>query len=70
MPASDSYATEIEQLRAGMASGVVTIESNGRRKTYRSVAEIQIAIEYFTGLAVPNGRRRRTRFLRASIGSC
>lgn len=70
MPASDSYATEIEQLRAGMASGVVTIESNGRRKTYRSVAEIETAIKYFTELAVPNGRRRRTRFLRASIGSC
>lgn len=68
MPASDNYAAEIDQLRAGMASGVVTIEANGRRKTYRSVTEIQDAIDYFTGLANPS-RRRRTRFLRASIGS-
>lgn len=67
MPASDSYATEIEQLRAGMASGVVTIESNGRRKTYRSVSEIQTAIDYFEGLVAP--RKRRTRFRRVSIGT-
>lgn len=67
MPASDNYASEINQLRVGMASGVVTIESNGRRKTYRSVAEIETAIGYFEGLAAP--RRRRTRYRSVSIGS-
>lgn len=67
MPASDSYEAEINQLRAGMASGVVTIESNGRRKTYRSITEIQSAIDYFEALAAP--RRRRTRFRCVSIGS-
>jgi len=67
MPASDNYVSEIEQLRAGMASGVVTIESNGRRKTYRSVAEIENAIGYFEGLVTP--RKRRTRYRRVSIGS-
>lgn len=68
MPASDSYASEIAQLEAGMASGVVTIEANGRRKTYRSTTEIRQAIEYFQGLAAP--RRRRTRYRRVSIGAC
>lgn len=67
MPASDNYATELAQLRAGMASEHVTIESNGRRKTYRSVAEIEAAIGYFEGLVTP--RKRRTRYLRVSIGS-
>lgn len=67
MPQADNYVSEIEQLRAGMASGVVTIESNGRRKTYRSVAEIETAIGYFENLSAP--RKRRTRFRRVSIGS-
>lgn len=67
MPASDNYASEIAQLRVGMASGLVTIESNGRRKTYRSVSEIETAIGYFEGLVAPP--RRRTRYRLASIGS-
>lgn len=66
MPASDNYATEINQLRSALASGVVTIESGGRRKTYRSAADIQTAIDHFEGLAGRPGRRR-TRFHAASF---
>lgn len=69
MPASDNYAEEILGLRQALASGVLTVEANGRRKTYRSNGEIETALKYFEGLALPNGGRRRTRFMRASIGS-
>jgi hypothetical protein len=66
MPANDSYASEIASLRAALASGVVTIESNGRRLTYRSSSEIQSAIDHFEGLAGRPGLRR-TRFRKASF---
>lgn len=66
MPAEDAYAAEIASLRTALASGVLTVESNGRRKTYRSASEIKAAIEHFEGLAGRPGRRR-TRFLAASF---
>lgn len=67
MPASDNYQSELAQLREATASGVVTIESNGRRKTYRSVAEIEQAIRYFEKLG--GQKKRRTRFRLASYRS-
>jgi hypothetical protein len=66
MPANDSYATEIADLRTALASGVLTVESNGRRKTYRSIAEIKSAIDHFEGLAGRPGRRK-SRFRAASF---
>lgn len=66
MPAEDAYATEIASLRSALASGVLTVESNGRRKTYRSTAEIETAISHFEALG-GSPRRRRTRFLAASF---
>jgi hypothetical protein len=46
MPAPD-YAVELAALEAGMATGEATIESDGDRVTYRSVAEIMVALSYF-----------------------
>jgi hypothetical protein len=63
-------ADAIRQLMTGLASGVVTIESNGRRKTYRSVAEIRSAIDHFEqlgGYGKYARRRRRSRFMAASF---
>jgi hypothetical protein len=68
MPDSDNYATEIAALRAALASGVLTVEAEGRRKTYRSASEIQSAIDHFDRLG-GGRRRRRTRFLAASLSS-
>lgn len=68
MPAADNYVTELTQLRAGLGSGEATIESNGRRVTYRSVVEIERAIRHFEGLTGTR-RKRRTRFLAASYRS-
>ena len=51
MPATDNYATEIGQLRAGLASGEARVESDGDMITYRSVGDIRAAIAYFEGLA-------------------
>ena len=67
MPASDNYAAELTQLREGLASEHVTVESNGRRVTYRGVDEIRKAIDYFGGLG---GKRpkRRTRYKAVSLG--
>jgi len=58
MPAPD-YAVEIAQLEAGLASGEVTVESDGDRVTYRSTVEIQKALAYFTrkAAAAPTGRQ-------------
>ena len=68
MPESDNYQSELIQLREGLGSGVVTIESNGRRKTYRSVGEIEQALKIFERVGGTR-RRRRSRFRLASIGS-
>ncbi len=67
MPASDNYSTELTQLREGLASEHVTVESNGRRVTYRGVDEIRKAIDYFEGLGGKR-RKRRTRYKAASLG--
>lgn len=64
-----AYSAEIASLREALASGVLTVESNGRRKTYRSVAEIQLAIADFERLAGVTPRRRRGRMLAVSMTS-
>ncbi len=46
MPAPD-YAVEIAALEAAMASGELTVESDGDRVTYRSTSEILKAIAAF-----------------------
>lgn len=46
MPAPD-YATEIADLRAAVATGELTIESNGERVTYRSMDDLMRALSYF-----------------------
>ncbi|AJP72273.1 phage head-tail joining protein [Sphingomonas hengshuiensis] len=40
-------AENIVKLEAALASGVLTIESEGDRKTYRSRADLLGAIDYF-----------------------
>lgn len=68
MPADDQYQAELTALRAALASGVLTVESNGRRKTYRSAADLEKAIRHFEGLG--GGRRlRRSRFRAAAYRS-
>lgn len=69
MPATDRYETELAQLRAGLASEHVTVESHGRRRTYRGVDEIRKAIDYFEGLAGARPKRR-TRYKAVSLGRC
>lgn len=69
MPANDQYATELTQLRAGLGSGYVTVESSGRRVTYRNNKEIRDAIDYFEGLAGTRPKRR-TRYKAVSLGRC
>lgn len=62
MPAEDQYVAELTQLRAGLGSGLVTVESNGRRVTYRGVGEIEKAIRHFELLSgVRKPRRTRVR---------
>jgi hypothetical protein len=46
MPAPD-YATEIANLEAAVASGELTIEQDGERVTYRSMADLTAALSYF-----------------------
>lgn len=41
----------IAQIDAALGSGELTIEYNGRRVTYRSVAELQAARQHFERLA-------------------
>ena len=35
---------QLDKLRAARASGVLTVEESGRRVTYRSMSEIELAI--------------------------
>jgi hypothetical protein len=46
MPAPD-YAVEIAALEKALASGELTIESDGDRVTYRSIADIMSALNYY-----------------------
>ncbi len=50
MPAPD-YTTELAALRGALATGELTIESNGERVTYQSFADIRGRVAYFEGLA-------------------
>lgn len=54
MPAPD-YALEIGGLRDALASGELTIETNGERVTYQSFAQIKARLDYFEGLASASG---------------
>ncbi|MFN3943902.1 MAG: phage head-tail joining protein [Allosphingosinicella sp.] len=46
MPAPD-YAAEIAALEQALASGELTVESDGERVTYRSRREIMDTLAYF-----------------------
>ena len=51
---------QAEALREAMASGVLTVEYDGKRVTYRSVGEIREALaEVEAALAREEGRRVR-----------
>ena len=51
---------QAEALREAMASGVLTVEYDGKRVTYRSVGEIREALaEVDAALAREEGRRVR-----------
>lgn len=50
MPAPD-YAEEIERLEKAVASGELTIEQDGERVTYRSMADLVTALNYFQAKA-------------------
>jgi hypothetical protein len=41
------YSTKISALEEALASGELTVESDGERLTYRSVAELKGALDYF-----------------------
>jgi len=46
MPAP-GYETEIAALEAALASGELTVESDGDRVTYRSTSDIIAAIDFY-----------------------
>lgn len=52
MPAPD-YVTEIATLERGLGSGEARIESDGESVTYRGVADIMRALDYFRQRAAP-----------------
>lgn len=41
------YSAKVEALENALASGELTVESDGDRVTYRSVADLTSALEYF-----------------------
>jgi len=52
--------TQAQALREALASGVLTVEYDGKRVTYRSVAEIKEALaQVETALARDAGKRVR-----------
>lgn len=53
MPAPD-YAVEIAALEAAAATGELTVESDGDRVTYRSMADLLAALGYFQRKAATN----------------
>lgn len=46
MPAPD-YAVEIAALETAVATGELTVESDGDRVTYRTMADLLAALSYF-----------------------
>ncbi len=42
------YSSKIAALEEALASGELTVESDGERMTYRSVAELKAALDYFS----------------------
>ena len=44
---SPDYSTKIAALEAALASGELTVESDGDRVTYRSVRDLTDALSYF-----------------------
>lgn len=50
MPAPD-YTTEIAALESALAAGELTVESDGDRVTYQSVADLLSALTYFRNKA-------------------
>lgn len=62
--AAPDYATEIAALEVAASSGELTVESDGERVTYRSLAEVLRALDYFRSKAIaaasPNRRSAST----------
>lgn len=50
MPAPD-YATEIAGLETSIGRGVLTVEADGERVTYASIADMLKALAYYKGQA-------------------
>lgn len=55
------YATKITALEDAIASGELTVESDGERVTYRSIGDLIKARDYFVQQQAsgPNGRPSR-----------
>lgn len=45
--AAPGYETEIAALEAALASGELTVESDGDRVTYRNTADLVATLDYF-----------------------
>lgn len=43
------YSSKITALEDALASGELTVESDGERVTYRSVTDLKAALDYFSG---------------------
>lgn len=50
--AAPDYASEIAALEAAAATGELTVESDGDRVTYRNMAELLQALDYFRRQAI------------------
>lgn len=49
------YAAKVAALEEAVGSGVLTIESNGERMTYRSMADLMVALRFFEGKLAASG---------------
>jgi hypothetical protein len=62
---------QLDKLRTARASNVLTVEENGRRITYRSMADIELAItrvlQDIARLQAANGQRPPARTMRSMV---
>lgn len=66
------YAEKIAALEDALASGELTVESDGDRVTYRSIADLAAALRYFQDkeAAADTPTSERTAFGFSAVGFC
>lgn len=54
------YSAKVAALEAALASGELSIESDGDKVTYRSIKDLRSSLDYFRGLQVSPARPSTT----------